>query len=134
MRAIVDRGEMPGILGFIGDKVVAWCSLGPREHFSWLVRSRIFQPVDDHPVWSIVCLYVDKNHRQQGVSTRMIEAACDFAAEHDAQCVEAYPVEPKKATVPPVFAYNGIASAYLQAGFQEVARRSETRPIMRYWI
>ena len=45
--------------------------------------------------------------------------------------VEAYPVEPKKSPMPPVFAWTGIASAYRTAGFQEVARRSPTRPIMR---
>jgi hypothetical protein len=61
----------------------------------------------------------------------MIEAACAFAADHGADCVEAYPVEPKKDPLPPVFAYTGIASAFLRAGFREVARRSETRPIMR---
>ena len=46
--------------------------------------------------------------------------------------VEAYPVEPKNAPMPPVFAYTGIASAYVKAGFREVARRSVTRPIMRH--
>ena len=44
---------------------------------------------------------------------------------------ERYPVEPKKRPMPPVFAWPGIASVYRQAGFREVARPSETRPIMR---
>jgi GNAT superfamily N-acetyltransferase len=134
MRAIVDGGEIPGILGFLGDKVVAWCSLAPRERFSWLARSRIFQPVDECPVWSIVCFFVDKDHRQQGLSVQMIEAACTFAARQGSRCIEAYPVEPKKVPMPPVFAWNGLASAFLRAGFREVARRSETRPIMRLHI
>ncbi|MDT8320606.1 MAG: GNAT family N-acetyltransferase [Xanthomonadales bacterium] len=134
MKAAVGRGEIPGILGYLGDKAVAWCSLGPREHFSWLARSRIFQPVDDRPVWSIVCFFIDKEHRRQGLSVQMIEAACTFAAEQGAQCVEAYPVEPKKSPMPPVFAHTGLAAAFLPAGFREVARRSETRPIMRYDI
>jgi hypothetical protein len=33
--------------------------------------------------------------------------------------------------MPPVFAYTGIASAFRAAGFEEVARRSATRPILR---
>jgi hypothetical protein len=32
------------------------------------------------------------------------------------------------------FAWTGLASAFQQAGFKEVLRRSETRPIMRYYI
>lgn len=133
MRAMVERGEVPGVLGFLGDKAVAWCSLGPREEFSWLSRSRLFrQPVDAQPVWSIVCLFVAKDHRGRGMSVQMIKGACAFAARLGAQCIEAYPVAPRKSPMPPVFAFNGLASAFLAAGFREVERRSETRPIMRY--
>ncbi len=118
MKAIVERGEIPGILGFIDDSAVAWCALGPREYFPWLARSRIFQPVDERPVWSIVCFFIDKDHRRQGLSVQMIEAACTFAAGQDARCINAYPVEPKKDPMPPVFACNGLASAFLRSGFR----------------
>jgi hypothetical protein len=33
--------------------------------------------------------------------------------------------------MPDVFAWTGVASAFLKAGFVECGRRSETRPIMR---
>jgi len=131
MKHLVSRGEIPGILGLQGEIPVAWCSLGPRSSFSSLARSRILKPVDDRPVWSIVCFFVAKEMRRRGVSVQIINAACEFAAVQGAECVEAYPVEPKKDEMPPVFAYTGIASAFRRAGFQEVARRSETRPIMR---
>jgi hypothetical protein len=48
--------------------------------------------------------------------------------------VEAYPVEPKKDKMPDAFAWTGLASAFIKAGFTECARRSETRPIMRFYI
>ncbi|MDZ4158799.1 MAG: GNAT family N-acetyltransferase, partial [Anaerolineaceae bacterium] len=64
----------------------------------------------------------------------LIKAAVNFAARNGAKLVEAYPIEPKKDGYPAVFAYTGLASAFLQAGFVEVLRRSETRPIMRYRI
>jgi GNAT superfamily N-acetyltransferase len=131
LRALVDSGTVPGLLGFVDDRPVAWCSLGPRGDFSWLARSRLFRPVDDRPVWSIVCLFIDKTHRRQGLSARMLEAACAHAAAHGATCVEAYPVEPRGSDMPAVFAHHGLASAYLRAGFHEVARPSPTRPIMR---
>lgn len=51
-----------------------------------------------------------------------------------ARIVEGYPVEPVKGDMPPVYAYTGLASAFRSAGFVEVARRSATRPIMRYTI
>ncbi len=131
MKRLVDSGRVPGILGYVEGKPVAWCSVEPRENIGSLARSRILAPVDDEPVWSIVCLFLSKTHRGRGLSTRMIEAAVRHAKANGAAVVEAYPVEPKKTPMPAVFAFPGIASSYLAAGFREVARRSETRPIMR---
>ncbi len=131
LRRIVQRGTEPGVLAYRNDEPVAWCAIEPRTAYPRLDRSRILQPVDDTPVWSIVCLFVRKDLRRAGVSVRIIGAAVDHARGHGATCVEAYPVEPKKDPMPAVFAYTGTAEAYRRAGFHEVARRSETRPIMR---
>jgi hypothetical protein len=64
----------------------------------------------------------------------LIRAAVSFAASKGARVVEGYPVEPKKDQMPDVFAFTGIASSFLAAGFREVARRSDTRPIMRFEV
>ncbi len=69
-----------------------------------------------------------------GLSGRLISHAVQYAARNGAENVEGYPVEPKKQHIPEVFAFTGLASAFLKAGFQEVARRSEKRPVMRYFI
>lgn len=121
----------PGVLAYADGEVAGWCSVGPRSEFVRLANSRILAPVDDAPVWSIVCFFVDRSHRGKGLSRRLIEAAVELAAAHGASLVEAYPVEPKRASMPPVFAFTGLASAFRAAGFEEVERRSETRPIMR---
>ena len=132
MQRLVEKGERPpGLLAYIGRRPVGWISIEPREVFSKLERSRILAPVDDKPVWSIVCFFVDKRYRRQGLSVALIKGAVDHARKHGARIVEGYPVEPKKADVPPVFVFTGLAGAYLEAGFKEVARRSETRPVMR---
>jgi len=134
MRAIVQSGKVPGILAFSRGKPVAWCSVAPRSHFPALDRSRIFKPVDTLPVWSISCLFVQKDYRRKGLSTQIITAAVDYVKEKRGSVVEAYPVEPKKDKMPDAFAWTGLASAFIKAGFTECARRSETRPIMRFYI
>ena len=134
MKAIIEAGKTPGILAFSRNEPVAWCSVAPREHFPALDRSRILKPVDDLPVWSISCLFVEKQFRRKGLSTRMIKSAVDYVQKKGGSIVEAYPVEPKKDKMPDVFAWTGLASAFLKAGFVECARRSETRPIMRFYI
>ena len=134
MQAIVDSGEIPGILGIFRGQPVVWCSVAPRDHFPALGRSRILKPLDELPVWSISCLFVEKNYRRKGLSTRIIKAAVDYVKNKGGSVVEAYPVEPKKDKMPDAFAWTGLASAYTKAGFAECARRSETRPIMRFNI
>ena len=134
MKALVQSGTEPGILAYSGDRAVGWCSVAPREEYIRLGSSRILKPVDDVPVWSISCLFISRDYRNRGVSVALLRAAIDFVAARGGTVVEGYPVEPKSAEMPPAFAWTGIASAYLRAGFREHRRGSATRPIMRYAI
>jgi GNAT superfamily N-acetyltransferase len=133
-KKIVDRGEVPGILAYLGKEPIGWCSVAPREAFSSLERSRILKKVDNKPVWSVVCFFVAKPFRYKGVSVSLLKAATEYVKKQGGKIVEGYPVEPKTDKFPDVFANTGLASAFRQAGFKEVARRSKTRPIMRYFI
>ncbi len=134
MEKIIMAGEIPGILAYSGNEPVAWCSVNPREKFPVLEGSRVLKPVDDQPVWSITCFFIDKRFRSTGISIQLLKAAVDFVRKEGCKILEGYPVEPKKTPMPAVFAWTGFASAYRKAGFTEVARRSETRPIMRYYV
>lgn len=131
LKGLVDSGEPPGILAYAGDEPVGWCSLAPRPEFARLENSRILKPVDERPVWSVVCFFVAKAHRRQGVTVRLLRAAVEYAASQGAGVVEGYPLDPPEGSVPDVFAYHGLLETFRQAGFVEVARRSPTRPIMR---
>lgn len=108
LRRLVEAGAEPGVLAYVGTTPVAWCAIGPRQAFSTLARSRILKPVDTQPVWSIVCLFVDRAHRGRGVSVALIDGAARFAHARGAGIVEAYPVEPREDPMPAVFAYTGI--------------------------
>lgn len=134
LRTIVESGDVPGILAYDDGKPVGWCALAPRSAYSRLARSRLFQPVDEQPVWSIVCFFIARTHRRKRLTVALLGAAIDYARQHGAHILEGYPVDPSSASSPDVFAYTGTLSAFLRAGFQEVARRSPTRPVMRYFI
>jgi GNAT superfamily N-acetyltransferase len=131
MRTLMEAGEVPGILAYTDGQPVGWCSVAPRSAYPVLGRSRILKPLDETPVWSIVCLFVHKDYRDRGISVKLLEAAADYARGQGAEVIEGYPVEPKKDRMPAVFAFTGLAAAFLQAGFTERERRSPTRPIMR---
>ena len=72
-----------------------------------------------------------KPARKQGVSVGLLKAAVAYARRQGATVVAGYPVEPRTAEMPAAFAWTGLVSAFRQAGFSEVLRRSEMRPIMR---
>ncbi|MFA5873088.1 MAG: GNAT family N-acetyltransferase, partial [Anaerolineales bacterium] len=95
----------------------------------------ILKPLDELPVWSVTCFFVAKKYRSQRLTVALLKAALDHVAKQGGKVAEGYPVEPRGAgKMPPVFVYTGLASAFKQAGFTEAGRRSETRPIMRYFI
>jgi GNAT superfamily N-acetyltransferase len=133
-RKIVASGERPGLLGYLGGRPVAWCSVAPRERFVHLERSRVLKPVDDRPVWSVSCLFVERGFRRMGISARMLRAAAEFAASRGATIVEGYPTLPRMEKIPDPFIWTGTPKAFRRAGFKEVLRRSETRPIMRFIV
>jgi len=131
LREEVASGSSPGLLAYDGRTPVGWCRIGPRDEFSTLDRSRVLKRVDDQPVWSVPCFFVARDYRGRGVSTALLRAASEHARKKGAKLLEGYPVEPKKRHMPELFAFTGLASMFFRQGFKEVARRSETRPIVR---
>lgn len=131
---LVESGAIVGLLAYAKGQPVGWCAIAPRESYPVLERSRILQRVDGAPVWSVVCFFVSRAFRGRGLTTILLRAAIDYARQHGARVIEGYPVEPKNPRMPAVFAWTGLASAFRQAGFEEVLRRSDTRPIMRYIV
>jgi GNAT superfamily N-acetyltransferase len=130
-KSIVESGERPGILAYDDRDPVAWCAVAPREAYPVLARSRVLKPVDEQQVWSVSCLFVLKPYRRQGLSVALLQEAVAFAARRGARIVEGYPVQPTMKKTPDPFIWTGTPSAFLSAGFEEVLRRSRTRPIMR---
>ncbi|MGH2552978.1 MAG: GNAT family N-acetyltransferase [Chitinophagaceae bacterium] len=130
MRELVKKTP-PGIIAYEEKKLAGWCAVAPRIEYVRLENSRVLKPVDDKLVWSVSCFFIAKHFRKKGLSAKLLKAAVDFAFSNGAQIVEGYPVEPRRGKMADVFAWTGIASVFTKAGFKEVARRSETRPIMR---
>jgi GNAT superfamily N-acetyltransferase len=133
LQSLVDSQIVPGLLAYDGPKPVGWISLGPRPDFKRLLRSRAARPLDDKPVWSVVCFFVDKAYRRQGVTVSLLQAGIEFARQHGAGIVEGYPVDPGE-NKPDPWVYIGLAAAFKKAGFEEAGRRLENRPIMRYYL
>ncbi len=131
LRRRVQSGDAPGVLAYVDGKPAGWCSIGPREEFAFLSRSRVLSPVDAEPVWSVSCFFIARQHRRTGITVPLLKAAVELARKKGARMVEGYPVDPPHGKLPGTFMWTGVPKTFLRAGFKEVARRSETRPVMR---
>jgi GNAT superfamily N-acetyltransferase len=130
LRARVRAGPPPGLLAFDGDRAVGWCQLTPRDELAWLERNRVLGRIDDAPVWSLSCLYVQRGYRKRGVAQALVAAAVKEARREGAPAIEAYPVD----TAVPGCTRNdftGTAATFARHGFVVVARRKDDRPVMR---
>ena len=127
---LVERGVVPGLVGYLDGSPAGWISLGPREDYLKLRRSRIMKPADNTEVWSVVCSYVAKPHRGEGLQHRLLAAAIEYARDNGALVLEAYPVDVAERCRDDSMFF-GSRSLYERAGFKEVVRRSPTRVLMR---
>jgi GNAT superfamily N-acetyltransferase len=120
-----DRAEhpAPGLVAYRGDRAVGWVSLGPRADYERLAYSTLLAPVDEAPVWSIVCFVVSRRARRQGVAGALLNAAVEHARDHGATTLEAYPVDVGGGRVPAASAYHGTLTMFERAGFAVVERR-----------
>jgi GNAT superfamily N-acetyltransferase len=130
LKALVDAGRSPGLIAYRGNVALGWISLGPRDEFAKLKRSPVMKPVDDEPVWSIVCFVVPAANRGQGVARALLQGAIAYAREHGATLLEAYPVDKADRSKDDAMWF-GAMSMYDHAGFREVARRKPARPVVR---
>ena len=134
MKKLVDSDAQPGILAYLDNVPVGWCAIAPREKYIRLEKSRVLKKVDDQPVWSIPCFFIEKEFRRKRLSTEILKAAISFCRSKGVKIVEGYPAEPYANDIPAAFAWTGFPSSFRKAGFKEVIRRSKSRPIMRYNI
>lgn len=136
VRTTAREKRAPGLIAYRDAEPVGWVSLGPREDYQRLERSPTLHPVDDLPVWSIVCFVVAATARGRGVASALLASAIEYARGHGATLLEAYPVDTSGGRIASSSAYKGTLSMFERAGFEVVATRqanriSPVRPIVR---
>lgn len=127
---LVCQGTPVGVLAYLDGVPVGWCSIAPRETYAALERYRALPRLDDTPVWSVVCFFVDSHVRRQGVTLGLLQAAVAYARAEGAIVIEGYPVEPG----PRLYTYMGSPATFRAAGFQDVTPPGQSRLVMRYIV
>lgn len=122
----VAGGTPIGILAYLDARPVAWCSIAPRPTYRRL-GGPDDPPQDCDAVWSLVCFFVKRAFRGQGVTDGLLQAAITHARRNGAKLVEAYPVDPDS----PSYRFMGIVGTFEKAGFEKVGKAGTRRHVMR---
>jgi GNAT superfamily N-acetyltransferase len=133
MKELVWEDKPTGMLGFYEGQAIAWCAFAPREDFMKLENSRVHKRIDDKPVWSIPCFFIDKNFRRNGISVALLKGVINYAREKGIKIIEAYPAIPTQEKLPDSFAWIGLYKSFERAGFEIADRKSKNRPMVRYY-
>lgn len=121
MRGLVTRGVPIGVLAYVGGEPVGWCSVAPRETYVKLERSRTMprRTPPETPTWTVLCFFVKRPFRKQGVARALLDGAIAHARSQGAAILEAYPFDTAGQTA----THRGHSSLFAAAGFEQEDER-----------
>jgi GNAT superfamily N-acetyltransferase len=135
-REITHATVPPGLIAYVDSHPAGWTRVGPRSAFPGVSANKALARVltDEAGVWWVTCFAVDSRHRRSGLGLALLQAAVEFARQHEATAVEGHPVDVDGLRATQVAAsalYTGTRAMFAAAGFVEIARTYPTRPVMR---
>ena len=122
----VRNGVPIGLLGYIADEPVAWCSIAPRATYRRLGGPEDFGDEPD-AVWSLACFFIRRDLRGKGAGEQTLKAAIAHARRKGGKILEAYPVDPDS----PSYGFMGFIGLFERAGFKAIGRAGSRRHVMR---
>ena len=135
MHSLVEAGSEPGLLAYRDARPVGWVSVAPRTQYGRVLRSRRIGPSQDEAtdegVWSIVCFWIPRAERGNGVATALLTGAMEHARERGARELEAYPVDASTGRHAAANLFTGTLSMFTRAGFREVERPRGVQVVVR---
>jgi GNAT superfamily N-acetyltransferase len=134
MKELIREEKPVGIIAIHEGQAIAWCAFAPREDYLKLENSRVHKRIDDKPVWSIPCFFIDKKFRRKGISVTLLKGVIEYARKHKIGIIEAYPTIPTQEKLPDAFAWIGLYKSFERAGFEIVDHKSKSRPMVRYYL
>jgi GNAT superfamily N-acetyltransferase len=132
LHADVRRGQIVGIIGYVGDVPIGWCAVSPGvQSLPRRQRSRAWRSPDDAEVWSITCFYLVADQRGHDLARELLAGAEDLARSEGALWLEAYPRDCMGSQLTDRAMFFGSLGMFLDAGFTEQARRLPEFPVVR---
>ncbi len=117
-------------LVYDGSDVVGWCQFGPPLELPG--RMSGYGKLDlAPPDWRITCLFVDRDHRKEGVAKAALEGALRFIAARGGGTVDGYPIDTRGKPYSSSFLWGGTESMFTELGFHPLGNLGTSKRVMR---
>ena len=134
LRAQVATEPSPALIAYVDGEPAGWCGFGPRADVERFRASKTILPIDDLPVWSIICFVVTPRFRGRGLARELLNAAVDYARDQGAPAVEGYPVDPGEKRIGAGAAFVGTTALYESAGFTRMGETAAKTAGLPRWV
>jgi GNAT superfamily N-acetyltransferase len=129
---LVSDGRAHAALVLHGNDAVGWCQYGSPEELPTIYHRKDYEAgVVELPDYRLTCLFVDRDHRRNGVSALALRGALDLIAAAGGGLVEGYPQDTRGTKISASFLYNGTRSLFEKAGFRYDRPKGMNHCVMR---
>jgi GNAT superfamily N-acetyltransferase len=117
---------------FGGDVAVGWAQFGPPAELPNIHHKKDYEAGHQpRPDYRVTCIFVDRNHRREGVAAVALGGAVDLIARAGGGVVEGYPQDTAGKKISSSFLYNATRSMYEKAGFAYERPKGKNHCVMR---
>jgi GNAT superfamily N-acetyltransferase len=126
-----------GLVAYVDGEPAGWCAVEPRTAYPRLLRTPVpwkgrDEDKSDDEIWAVICFATRAGFRRRGVSRALAHATVEFARQHGARALEAYPMITEPGEEITWGETNvGTRSIFADAGLIEVSHPTLRRVVMR---
>jgi GNAT superfamily N-acetyltransferase len=130
---LVREGKAHAALVFDGDAAIGWCQFGSPEELPMIFHRKEYEAglVAALPDYRLTCIFVDRNHRREGIAAVAVDRALDLIARAGGGVVEAYPQDTAGKKISASFLYGGTRGMFEKAGFDYERPKGKNHCVMR---
>ncbi len=129
---LVREGRSHAALVFDGDVAIGWCQYGPPAELPSIFHKKEYEAgLESPPDYRLTCIFVDRNHRHEGVAAVAVQGALDLIAQAGGGVVEAYPQDTAGKRISASFLYSATRSTFEKAGFGYERPKGKNHCVMR---
>jgi GNAT superfamily N-acetyltransferase len=129
---LVQRGQAHAAVVFDGDDAVGWAQFGPPAELPNIHHKKDYEAgLESPPDYRVTCIFVDRNHRRDGVAAVALGGALDLIAQAGGGVVEGYPQDTAGKKIKSTFLYNATRGMYEKAGFTYDRPKGKNHCVMR---